>query len=157
MTPAIQTERLSKPFRVGFWARKVRAVEDEVWMDVFFTPSQVSQTAGRAYLKRFRLRVDGREPEVSDKVAPAQIEALGKWGAPRAKPYEYLQAIRRPTLVINGDHDVIIYTVNSSILQQHLPNAQLILYPDANHGSQYQYPKRFVQHVSLFLSEEEAG
>jgi len=36
-----------------------------------------------------------------------------------------------------------------------LPNAQLILYPDANHGSQYQYPKRFVQHASLFLSEEE--
>jgi pimeloyl-ACP methyl ester carboxylesterase len=43
-----------------------------------------------------------------------------------------------------------------SILQRHLPNAQLILYPDANHGSQYQYPKRFVQHVSLFLSEAEA-
>jgi hypothetical protein len=30
-----------------------------------------------------------------------------------ANPYEYPQAIRRPTLVINGDHDVIIYTVNS--------------------------------------------
>lgn len=51
---------------------------------------------------------------------------------------------------------MIIYSVNSFILQQHLPNAQLILYPDANHGSQYQYPKRFVQHVSQFLSEEES-
>jgi pimeloyl-ACP methyl ester carboxylesterase len=51
---------------------------------------------------------------------------------------------------------VIIYSVNSWILQQHLPNAQLILYPDANHGSQYQYPERFVQHASLFLSEEDA-
>jgi len=30
---------------------------------------------------------------------------------------------------------VIIYTVNSFILQQNIPNAQLILYPDANHGS----------------------
>jgi pimeloyl-ACP methyl ester carboxylesterase len=46
--------------------------------------------------------------------------------------------------------------VNSWILQKHLPNAQLILYPDANHGSQYQYPERFVQHASLFLSEEDA-
>ncbi len=40
-----------------------------------------------------------------------------------------------PTLVINGDHDVIIYTINSYILQQNIPNAQLILYPDASHGA----------------------
>jgi pimeloyl-ACP methyl ester carboxylesterase len=58
--------------------------------------------------------------------------------------------------VINGDNDVIVYTINSYILQQNIPNAQLILYPDANHGSQYQYPERFVRHVSMFLSEENA-
>jgi pimeloyl-ACP methyl ester carboxylesterase len=129
---------------------------DHLWLKVFFTPSEVSQAAGRAYLKRFRLRVDDREPEVSDKVAPAQLEALAKWGAPRENPFEYLKAIAQPTLVVNGDSDVIIYSVNSWILQKHLPNAQLILYPDANHGSQYQYPERFVQHASLFLTEEDA-
>jgi pimeloyl-ACP methyl ester carboxylesterase len=129
---------------------------DHLWLKVFFTPSEVSQAAGRAYLKRFRLRADDREPEVSDKVAPAQLEALAKWGAPRENPFEYLKAIAQPTLVVNGDSDVIIYSVNSWILQKHLPNAQLILYPDANHGSQYQYPERFVQHASLFLSEEDA-
>src|SRR5260370_39045025 len=90
---------------------------DHLWLRVFFTPSDASQAAGRAFLKRFRLRTEGRDPEVSDEVAPAQIEALGKWGAPRAKPYENLQAIRQPALAINGDHDVIIYPVNSSILQ----------------------------------------
>jgi len=56
--------------------------------------------------------------------------------------------------VVNGDNDVIIYTINSYILQQNIPNAQLILYPDANHGSQYQYPERFVRHVSDLLSED---
>ena len=126
---------------------------DHLWLRVFFTPSVASQTAGRAFLKHFGLRTEQRDPEVSDKVAPAQIEALGKWGAPHENPFGYLKAIRQPTLVVNGDNDVIIYTVNSSILQRHLPNAQLIIYPDASHGSQYQYPERFVGHASLFLSE----
>jgi pimeloyl-ACP methyl ester carboxylesterase len=124
---------------------------DELWLGVFFTPTETSQVAGRAFLKRFRLRQQGRDPEVSDKVAPAQIEAIGKWGAPRAGAFDYLRNITQPTLVINGSNDVIIYTVNSFILQQNLPNAQLILYPDSNHGSQYQYPALFVADVTRFL------
>jgi pimeloyl-ACP methyl ester carboxylesterase len=128
-------------------------VRDHLWLRVHFTRSEKSQAAGREFLKRFRLRAENRDPEVNEKVAPAQIEAIGKWGAPREKPFEYLKSIRQPALVVNGGKDVIIYSVNSFILQQHLPNAQLILYPDANHGSQYQYPDLFVRHVSLFLSE----
>ncbi|MFJ3485392.1 alpha/beta fold hydrolase [Pseudomonas sp. NPDC090202] len=126
---------------------------DDLWLGVFFTPSQASQAAGRAFLERFRLRNEGRDPEVNERVAPAQLAALAKWGAPQDKPFDYLAALQQPTLVINGDHDVIIYSINSWHLQQHIPNAQLILYPDANHGSQYQYPERFVGHVSMFLSE----
>jgi pimeloyl-ACP methyl ester carboxylesterase len=129
---------------------------DHLWLRVHFTKSEQSQAAGREFLTRFRRRAANRDPEVNEKVAPAQIEAIGEWGAPRDKPFEYLKSIRQPTLVVNGGKDVIIYAVNSFILQQHLPNAQLVLYPDANHGSQYQYPKLFVRHVSLFLSEEEA-
>ena len=129
---------------------------DHLWLRVHFTRSEKSQAAGREFLRRFRLRAQNRDPEVDEKVVPAQIEAITKWGTPREKPFEYLKSIRQPTLVVNGDNDVIIYSVNSSILQRHLPNAQLILYPDAGHGSQYQYPDRFVRHVSLFLSEEQA-
>jgi pimeloyl-ACP methyl ester carboxylesterase len=104
---------------------------DDVWLGVFFTPSEASQAAGRAFLKRFRLRQQGRDPEVSEKVAPAQTAALGKWGAPRWGAFDYLREIAQPALVINGSHDVIVYTANSLIL----PNAQLILYPDSCVGN----------------------
>jgi pimeloyl-ACP methyl ester carboxylesterase len=133
---------------------KSYASPDELWQHVHFDATETSQAAGAAFLKRLRLRRENRDPEVNAKVAPAQIQALSKWGAPRENPYEYLNAIEQPTLVVNGDHDVIIYTINSYILQQNIPNAQLILYPDASHGSLYQYPERFVRHVSLFSSEE---
>lgn len=132
------------------------AEPDHLWLRVHFSPSEASQAAGRKFLQRLRLRVEGRDPEANEKVAPAQLAALAKWGAPRENPFDYLKALKQPTLVINGDHDVIIYSINSWILQQNLPNAQLILYPDANHGSLYQYPERFVTHVSDFLSGNDA-
>ena len=128
-------------------------VPEEIWLKVHFTDSQASQAAGREFLKRFLRRTENRDREVNEKVAPAQIEAIGKWGVQREGSYEYLKTIQQPTLVVNGDNDVIIYSINSWILQQNIPNAQLIIYPDANHGSQYQYPERFVGHVSMFLSE----
>jgi pimeloyl-ACP methyl ester carboxylesterase len=127
---------------------------DHLWLRVHFTKSENSQAAGREFLKRFRRRAENRDPELNEKVAPAQIEALSEWGAPRQKSFEYLKSIRQPTLVVNGGNDVIIYAVNSFILQQHLPNAQLIPYPDANHGSQYQYPNEFVADVTRFLNDE---
>jgi pimeloyl-ACP methyl ester carboxylesterase len=128
-------------------------VPEEIWLKVHFTDSEASQAAGREFLKRILRRTENRDPEVNEKVAPAQIEAIDKWGVQHEGSYEYLKTILQPTLVINGDNDVIIYSINSWILQQNIPNAQLVIYPDANHGSQYQYPERFVRHVSMFLSE----
>jgi pimeloyl-ACP methyl ester carboxylesterase len=124
---------------------------DDLWLRVHFTPSQRSQAAGREFVKRSRLRSKDRDPEVSQKSALTQRAAIGRWGAKRDRAWDYLKDIKQPTLVVNGSDDVIIYTINSYILQQHLPNAQLIIYPDSAHGSLFQYPELFVRHAAMFL------
>ncbi len=66
--------------------------------------------------------------------------------------YSYLKAIKQPVFVFMGHNDVIFPTVNAFLLQQNLPNAQLIIYPDSNHGAQYQFPELFVEQLNLFLN-----
>jgi pimeloyl-ACP methyl ester carboxylesterase len=125
---------------------------ENLWLAVHFTPSAASQAAGRAFLKRKHLRQESRDPEVSDRVGPRQIQALSQYGAKQEGAFNYLKDIHQPTLIVNGHNDVIAPTINSFTLQQNLPNAELILYPDSNHGSFYQYPDLFVQQANQFLS-----
>ncbi|TWB12795.1 pimeloyl-ACP methyl ester carboxylesterase [Nitrospirillum amazonense] len=124
---------------------------EHLWLAVHFGPSEAARTAGKAFLERKHRRQAGRDPEMTEAAGNRQIEAVIKWGERRPDAYDYLKAIQQPTLVVNGNKDVIIYTINSFILQQNLPNAHLILYPDSNHGAPYQYPELFVKQATLFL------
>ena len=126
---------------------------ENLWLKVFFTDSDRSQAAGREFLKRYFSRTENRDAPINDKVAPAQIAAVGQWGIHSGERFAYLKSVTQPTLVVNGNHDVIVYTVNSLYLVQNLPNAKLILYPDANHGSWYEYHEDFVFETDRFLNE----
>src|ERR1700754_5323858 len=62
---------------------------ENVWLAVKFSPSAAGQAAGREFLKRTHLRQQDRDPEVNDKVSPAQVEAMEKWGVQRDGSYDY--------------------------------------------------------------------
>ena len=96
-------------------------------------------------------RKEDRDTPSTVQVRDAQLAAIHAWGTPQGERYARLREIKQPVLVVNGNQDIMIPTINSYILEQHLPNAQLILYPDSGHGSLFQYPELFVEHASLFL------
>jgi pimeloyl-ACP methyl ester carboxylesterase len=128
--------------------------QDEMWLPIMFSPSERSQQAGHAWLTRTRARKD-RDPQVSVETGLAHREAANRWAIKYPDGYAYLNKIDCPTLVVNGKNDIVVLTVNSYILQQNLPNARLVLYPDSNHGSHYQYHEDFVEQVKLFLNQSE--
>src|SRR5258708_20558982 len=69
---------------------------DYVWLPVQFSSSEAGQAAGREFLKRTHLRHEGRDPHVNDKLSPAQVEAMDKWGVQREGSYDYLKTIKQP-------------------------------------------------------------
>jgi pimeloyl-ACP methyl ester carboxylesterase len=124
---------------------------EENFLYLFFYPSGSSQAAGRVYWTRRHEREDQDMP--SSKAAMiAQVKAIAAWGAvPKQDRYAKLKKIALPVLVVNGKTDLMVPTVNSFILQQHLPDAELIIYPDSGHGGIFQFPARFVREATTFL------
>jgi pimeloyl-ACP methyl ester carboxylesterase len=133
------------------FTRKYERQED-MWLPILFAPTQTSQAAGRAFIDRITARAN-RDIPVSDQSVAAQRAALAAYGAAKDPSYAHLKGLRLPVLVVNGTDDIVIPTINSFILQQFLPSAELILYPDANHGAHFQYPDLFVRHARIFLDE----
>jgi pimeloyl-ACP methyl ester carboxylesterase len=121
-----------------------------MWLPILFAPTLTSQAAGRAHIERIIARTD-RDTPVSDQSIAAQRAALAAYGAAKDPSYAHLKGLDLPVLVVNGSDDIVIPTINSYILQQFLPDAELILYPDAGHAAHFQYPELFVRHARIFL------
>jgi pimeloyl-ACP methyl ester carboxylesterase len=125
--------------------------QDLMWLPIFFSPSQASQAAGRRFLERIRARTEDRDAPVSDATVAAHSAAARAWGAATRGSFDYLKGISHPTLVVNGSNDIVVPTINSYILQQNLPNAELILFPDSNHGSHFQFTQSFNVYLTEFV------
>jgi len=139
--PELQ-QHLSNPSNRGY----------DVLKGLFFTPSRASQAAGAAFIGRLAQRKEDLDPPSGPQVAQAQIAAFREWDRAKGERFSELRNIRQPTLVVNGSGDAMIAVRNSYWLAEHLPNAVLLTYPDAGHGSLFQYHESFTRQSAAFLA-----
>src|SRR3954465_14240801 len=120
-------------------------------LGLFFSRSEESRAKGMESIGRlFQREVDRDEP-TDLATRDAQLAAITAWGIPDESKLDRLTGVTQPTRGPNGDNDTMMHTKNSHLLAEHLPNAQLRIYPDAGHGFLNQYPEQFADEVRAFL------
>ena len=139
----------SDPRVAGVVANPVPTLEDFLFL--FFSPSASSQLAGRAFWERRHQRTVDVDPPSSEQTMRAQSAAGAAFREPGGEPFADLRSIHVPTLVTNGSNDIMIPTINSYHLAQHISKAQLILYPDSGHGALFQHVHLYLKHAEMFL------
>jgi pimeloyl-ACP methyl ester carboxylesterase len=125
--------------------------DDEDFLYLFFTASPASRDAGLASLRRLDRRLASSQAVVKAESWQRQAGAIAAWAMGKHSAYPRLAEITQPVLVANGAHDVMVHAYNSYAMSQKLPNARLVLYPDAGHGFLFQYPQAFGREVVDFL------
>jgi pimeloyl-ACP methyl ester carboxylesterase len=133
---------------------RVGSTTEERLLELFFAPTVTSQAAGEAWLARIAERQSDREPLATPAVVQAQLAALQAWGRVSGERYASLDAIPHRSLVVNGHDDIMVPTVNSFIMQQRMPDARLVLFPDSGHGAHFQFPHEFAELLAYFLAAD---
>ncbi|OTN91589.1 hypothetical protein A5809_000954 [Enterococcus faecium] len=76
-----------------------------------------------------------------------QLKAIKRWGKAEKDNLKY---ITQPTLIVNGDNDLQVPTVNSYNMHDMLVDSKLIIYPN---GSIFQYAEKLSKDLIAFLGE----
>jgi pimeloyl-ACP methyl ester carboxylesterase len=119
---------------------------------LFFSQTDAGKQAGSEFLARVYARTKDRDPESGKEIADAHGKALIVFTSTPDPEYKTLKAIHQPVLVVTGSNDTMLPTEGSITMYKQLKNAQLVLYPDSNHGSIFQYHDAFVNSADFFLS-----
>jgi pimeloyl-ACP methyl ester carboxylesterase len=116
--------------------------------------TKTSQAKGMEFLGRFTQRQEDRDAPTSNAARDAQYDAIVEWGIPDHAALQRLTGIESPTLIIQGDDDLMIPTKLSHLMAGLIPDARIRIYPDAAHGFLFQYPDEVAAEVNAFLSRE---
>ncbi|WPU99058.1 alpha/beta hydrolase [Mucilaginibacter sp. cycad4] len=118
---------------------------------LFFTGTDNGIKESKAFWKRIQERKVDRDPDTKVPAILAQNKAIQDYTAEKDASFNAIKKITIPVLIVNGAHDRMDPPSNSLVMVTHMPNAKMIIYPDAGHGSLFQYSQDFAKQVNSFL------
>ncbi|MFS0934642.1 alpha/beta fold hydrolase [Enterococcus casseliflavus] len=115
---------------------------------LFFTETENGRIKATEFLERINTRSLTKDKNIRFSSYQNQLTAINRWGKEKSAD---LSTISQQTLIVNGDHDRMVPTVNSYDLAKRIPKSTLKIYPDAGHGSLFQFPIDFSKILSEFI------
>jgi pimeloyl-ACP methyl ester carboxylesterase len=137
---------ITKPLTVS---AAMDPIEQKLFL--FYGPTPSSRMRGRESLTRINKRTVNRAPSTSGPSIQAQLASILQWAKTDTTFPDKLKQLGHPILIVNGNDDIVVPTVNSYAMFNYFDNARLALYPDSGHGSIYQFPELFLAEAIPFL------
>lgn len=116
---------------------------------IFYNHDEEGLRVANQILERMSMRAkDNADKPMKVTSFLTQLRAIKRWGKELPDDLSY---ITQPTLIVNGDKDMQVPTENSYDMHHKIAGSQLIIYPNAGHGSIFQYASEFAREVIDFL------
>ena len=117
---------------------------------IFYNHDEQGSVEARKVLGRMGMRKkEDSDKEMNIPGFLTQLKAIKRWGKDAQDSLEF---ITQPTLIVNGDNDLQVPTTNSYEMHEKIAGSKLIIYPNAGHGSIFQYAEEFSKELLKFLS-----
>ena len=142
---------ISKVPAITFKAMAKGAIKRKDPKYYLFFPA-TAETSATQFLNRLQ-HFSQPDREITVKSFIAQLIAVWRWG--NQKP-QNLGTITHPSLVVNGEQDDMVPSLNTIDLANRLPQATMPpLYLGAGHGAIFQNPQLFAQQTKDFLADDQ--
>lgn len=115
---------------------------------LFFNRDSVGKQAGKGFIQSLATRSRNQDAPIRLSAFQTQLRAIQRYG--RSAPTD-LSNFSMPTLIANGDNDRMVPSALSEDLHERIAGSELVIYPNAGHGSIFQYHDEFVARAVEFL------
>lgn len=120
----------------------------QVALKLFFPPDWRMRMAYALAFDRFQPQ-HYQEIDAA-KVIPEQRRLILAW-LNDDKTAKKIQKLPMPTLILNGEADIVIPPINSVILLKTIPHAQLYRWKEGGHALNYQFPNQVALTINHFI------